>query len=225
MLWSAFILGLFSSVHCVGMCGPIVLMLPYSQETRRKILVETLTYHIGRVAIYSVMGLLFGFLGRGLALAGLQQSLSVLFGLLLIVLAIFSYNFENRIASISIFKKISDTVRMGYSRLLKKKNAHFWLGMLNGLLPCGMVYWAIAASMLTFSLTQGSLYMLLFGLGTMPLLIGSVMASSFFKKQIIKKFYQLVPVYQFSLGVFLIWRAYAIDPSVFNYLTPAPMCH
>ncbi len=225
MLWSAFILGLFSSVHCVGMCGPIVLMLPYSQETRRKMLVETFTYHVGRVTIYSIMGLLFGFLGRGLALAGLQQSLSVLFGFLLIFIAVFSYNFENRIASFGIFKKMSDAVRRGYSRVLKKKNAHFLLGMLNGLLPCGMVYWAIAASMLTFSLTQGAVYMLLFGLGTMPLLIGTLLASSIFKKQMIRQFYQLVPLYQFALGVFLIWRAYAIDPSVFNYLSPVPMCH
>ena len=225
MLWTAFILGLFSSVHCVGMCGPIVLMLPYSQETRRKMLVETFTYHLGRVTIYSILGLLFGFLGRGLALAGLQQSLSVLFGVLLMVLAVFSYNYENRLASIGIFKKANEQVRRGFSYFLKKKNAHFILGMLNGLLPCGMVYWAIAASMLTFSLTKGALYMALFGLGTMPLLIGTLVASSFFKKQAIRQFYQLVPFYQFALGVFLIWRAYAIDPSVLDYLSPVPVCH
>ncbi len=223
MLLSAFLLGLISSLHCVGMCGPIALMLPYSDK--QKILKETWTYNVGRVTIYSVMGLLFGFLSRGLAVIGFQQSLSVLFGFTLILFAIFSFNAENRIANLPLFKYFTKKVRLGFSTVLKQKNGFFLLGALNGLLPCGIVYWAIAASMLTFDAFGGALYLLVFGLGTMPLMLATVMAGNYFKKSIIRKAYRFVPVYQFGLGVFLIWRAYSIDPSVFWRLTPAPFCH
>jgi sulfite exporter TauE/SafE len=92
-------------------------------------------------------------------------------------------------------------------------------------LPCGIVYWAIAASMLTFDAAGGSLYMLIFGLGTMPLMVGTVVAGNYLKKSALRRFYRFVPFYQFALGVFLIWRAYNVDPSVFWMLTPAPTCH
>jgi hypothetical protein len=207
----------------VGMCGPIALMLPYSNK--HQILKETLTYNAGRVAMYSLQGLLFGFLSRGLALIGFQQSLSVFFGLVLIGFAVFSFNAENKIANFSFFKYLNQKVRAGFSKILKQKNGFFLLGMLNGLLPCGIVYWAIAASMLTFDAFGGALYMLIFGIGTMPLMIGTVVAGNYFKKSTIRKLYRFVPVYQFALGVFLIWRAYSIDPSVFWMLTPAPECH
>ena len=108
MLLSALILGLISSLHCVGMCGPIALMLPYSDK--QKILKETLTYNVGRVTIYSVMGLLFGFLSRGLVVIGFQQSLSVLFGFTLILMAIFSFNAGNRIANFFFFKYLNKKV-------------------------------------------------------------------------------------------------------------------
>jgi uncharacterized protein len=220
---SAVILGLISSLHCVGMCGPIALMLPYSNRTQ--ILKETLTYNIGRVAMYSLQGLLFGFLSRGLAVIGFQQSLSVLFGLMLIVFAIFSFNAENKIANFPVFKYLNKKVREAFSKILKHKNGFFLLGALNGVLPCGIVYWAIAASMLTFDAFGGALYMLIFGIGTMPLMVGTVVAGNYLKKSAIRKLYRFVPFYQFALGVFLIWRAYNVDPSVFWMLTPAPVCH
>lgn len=220
---SAFILGLISSLHCVGMCGPIALMLPYSNKAQ--ILKETLTYNIGRVAMYSLQGLLFGFLSRGLAVIGFQQSLSVLFGLILIVFAIFSFNVENKIANFFIFKYLNKKVHEAFSKILKNKNGFFLLGALNGVLPCGIVYWAIAASMLTFDAAGGALYMLIFGAGTMPLMVGTVVAGNYLKKSALRTFYQFIPFYQFALGVFLIWRAYNVDPSVFWMLTPAPTCH
>ena len=225
MFISAFILGLISSLHCVGMCGPIALMLPYNRGTQFKIFKETLTYNVGRVMIYGLQGLLFGFLSRGLAMIGFQQSLSVLFGVTLILMAIFSFNAENRLAKLPLFKYFNKKVRAGFSIVLKQKNGFFLLGALNGLLPCGIVYWAIAASMLTFDAFGGALYMLIFGLGTMPLMLATVLAGNYFKKTFIRKLYRFVPVYQFALGVFLIWRAYAVDPSVFWALTPAPFCH
>jgi sulfite exporter TauE/SafE len=97
--------------------------------------------------------------------------------------------------------------------------------MLNGLLPCGVVYWAIAGSLLTFDPVSGGFYMFLFGIGTMPLLLSVVLLKNFVSKNHLSKLYRLIPAYQFALGVFLIWRAYRIDPSVLYLLSPMPMCH
>ena len=141
-------------------------------------------------------------------------------------------NFLQRISTVGLFPLLykkaeyssASALRMA-STVLKQKNGFFLLGALNGLLPCGIVYWAIASSMLTFDAFGGALYMLIFGLGTMPLMLATVLAGNYFKKTFIRKLYRFVPVYQFTLGVFLIWRAYAVDPSVFWALTPAPLCH
>jgi uncharacterized protein len=230
MFYSAFILGLVSSLHCVGMCGPIVLMLPYGQSNRWQILKETLTYNTGRVLTYALQGLLFGFLGQGLALAGFQQSLSVLFGLMFIVMALFSMNYvkinsSRYIQKIRLFQSFETRIRRSFSRLIKNKNAFFLLGMLNGVLPCGVVWWAIAASMLTFNPIFSAQYMLVFGLGTMPLMLATVMASHYIKRSFVQKFRVFIPVYQLLLGAFFVWRAYAIDPSIFWIFKSAPMCH
>ena len=98
-------------------------------------------------------------------------------------------------------------------------------GVLNGLLPCGIVYWAIAASLMTFNPLEGAAYMFIFGLGTLPLMLATVLASRGLQRSAIRRFYRFIPVYQFLLGVFLIYRAYMVDPSVFWLLTPAPLCH
>jgi uncharacterized protein len=79
--------------------------------------------------------------------------------------------------------------------------------------------------LLTFDLWQGAAYMFLFGIGTMPLMLGAVLLKSVFHRRYFERFYQIIPVYQLGLGVFLMWRAFQIDPSVFYLLSPVPMCH
>ena len=77
MLYSAFIFGLISSLHCIGMCGPIAMMLPVDSHNQAKKVTQILTYHIGRLTAYATIGLIFGLLGRGLYLAGFQQKMSI----------------------------------------------------------------------------------------------------------------------------------------------------
>ena len=161
MLYTALILGLVSSLHCVGMCGPLVMMLPYNREARIKVFFETLTYNIGRVLTYSFLGLLFGFLGKGLAIIGFSQVISIVFGLVFIVLAIKKQVLEQLDAFLN--RHFAQRMRQTFSRFLKNKSGFFALGMLNGLLPCGIVYWAIAASLMTFNPLEGAAYMLIFG--------------------------------------------------------------
>jgi uncharacterized protein len=226
MVYSAFILGLISSLHCVGMCGPIALMLPYTEGVRMRILKETMTYNLGRVLTYSILGLLFGYLGKGLALVGLQQSLSIFFGLIFIVIALLSIFYKkNLLLNIEKITVLSVPIKNIFSRFIKNKNAHFVLGMANGLLPCGIVWWALAASMLTFNPVYSAQYMLFFGLGTMPLMMATVLVSKVINKSFVRQLYGYIPVYQLILGVFFIWRAYSVDPSVFWVFRDAPICH
>lgn len=223
MLYTALILGLVSSLHCVGMCGPIALMLPYTEGVRWRVFFETLTYNVGRILTYTFLGLLFGFLGKGLAVVGFSQVLSVLFGLIFIGLALKKNGLEGIDQYLN--QHYAQKIRKAFSRFLKNKSGFFILGVLNGLLPCGIVYWAIAASLMTFNPVQGAAYMFIFGAGTLPLMLATVLASRSFHRSAIRRFYRFIPVYQFALGVFLIYRAYMVDPSVFWMLTPAPMCH
>ncbi len=223
MLYTALILGLVSSLHCVGMCGPLVMMMPYTEGVRWRVFFETLTYNIGRILTYAFLGLLFGFLGKGIAIVGFSQALSVLFGLIFIVLAVKKRGLEQLDGFLN--RHFAQRMRRVFSRFLKNKSGFFALGMLNGLLPCGIVYWAIAASLMTFNPIEGAAYMFIFGIGTMPLILATVLASRGLHRSAVRRFYKFIPVYQFALGVFLIYRAYMVDPSVFWMLTPAPLCH
>ncbi len=223
MLYTAFLLGLVSSLHCVGMCGPLVMMLPYTEGVRGHVFFETLTYNMGRVLTYTFLGLMFGFLGKGIAIVGFSQALSVLFGLVFIILAIKKQGLEQLDGFLN--RHFAQRMRRTFSHFLKNKRGFFALGILNGLLPCGIVYWAIAASLMTFNPVEGAAYMFIFGIGTMPLMLATVLGSRGFHRSAVRRFYTFIPVYQFALGVFLIYRAYMVDPSVFWMLTPAPFCH
>src|SRR5210317_413309 len=86
MLWSALIFGLLGSFHCIGMCGPIAFVLPIPKGNKSKSFFGTSLYHIGRILSYSLIGLLFGLLGKGLYLAGFQQRLSILIGIIMILI-------------------------------------------------------------------------------------------------------------------------------------------
>ncbi|HLV13999.1 MAG TPA: sulfite exporter TauE/SafE family protein, partial [Xanthomarina sp.] len=85
MLWSALALGLLGSFHCVGMCGPIAFMLPVDRSHSVKKIAQISTYHFGRLLAYSIIGLVFGLVGKGLYLFGIQQQLSIAIGVLMIV--------------------------------------------------------------------------------------------------------------------------------------------
>src|SRR5690554_435655 len=102
MLFSAVILGLVSSLHCVGMCGPIAMMLPVDRQNKARKTLQIILYHLGRLLSYGFLGLIFGLIGRSLYLAGIQQQLSIVIGILIISVAIIperilpDTNFQNQ---------------------------------------------------------------------------------------------------------------------------------
>ncbi|WP_188466725.1 sulfite exporter TauE/SafE family protein [Bizionia arctica] len=222
MLWSALLLGLLGSFHCVGMCGPIAFMLPVDRSNSVKKVVQIFTYHFGRLLAYSLIGLIFGLVGKSLYIFGMQQQLSIAIGILMIVVVLIptrtfnKYNFSK-----PIYKLISK-VKSALGQALKKKTADTFLtiGFLNGLLPCGLVYMAVFGSLATGSALQGSLYMFLFGLGTIPLMTSAIYLGKFLNANIKQRIQKAIPVFVVIIGLLFIIRGLGLG---IPYLSPTPV--
>ncbi len=222
MLWSAVIFGLLGSFHCVGMCGPIAFMLPVDRTNSTKKVFQIFTYHFGRILAYSIIGLVFGLVGKSLYIFGLQQQLSIAIGILMIVAVltptrIFNkYNFSK-----PIFKLISK-VKSALGQAFKKKTADTFLtiGFLNGFLPCGLVYMAVFASLAMGSAFKGSMYMALFGIGTIPLMTSAIYLGKFLNATIKQRIQKAIPVFVVIIGLLFIVRGMGLG---IPYLSPAPV--
>ncbi len=166
---TAFILGLVGSLHCAGMCGPLALALPVSSGGPRRFLLSRLAYNVGRVLTYCVLGALFGLVGKSLVVIGLQRWTSIALGLLLLV-GLFSSR------RLSLWKPVAwllESLKRRMAFLLQRRSTFSlgFLGALNGLLPCGLVYVACAGATASGSSGAGAAYMTAFGLGTVPMLL------------------------------------------------------
>ena len=222
MLYSALILGILGSFHCVGMCGPIAFMLPVSRDNQVKKFFQIFLYHFGRLLAYSIIGLAFGLVGRSLNLFGMQQHLSIGIGVLMILVILMpSRQFQKFNFSQPLYRIIGK-VKSSLGAALKKKTPDTFLtiGFLNGFLPCGLVYMAVFGAIAAGSLFESSLYMLLFGVGTIPLMTTAVYFSTLLGGAMRKKVQKLVPVFVVVIGILFIIRGLGLD---IPYLSPAEM--
>lgn len=221
MLFSAVIFGLLGSFHCVGMCGPIAFMLPIDRKNKTKGVFQILSYHLGRLFTYSLIGLLFGFLGKSFFLFGFQQQISIVVGVLMIVFILFPKLFKKVNFSIKISAVISK-LKNALGKELKKKgnDTFFTIGFLNGFLPCGLVYMAVFGAVATTNAFSGSLYMFLFGLGTIPLMTSVVYLGNFTKGAFRKKIQKAIPVLVVFVGALFILRGLGLG---IPYISPAPV--
>ncbi|WP_396185239.1 sulfite exporter TauE/SafE family protein [Flavobacterium sp.] len=233
MLYTAFLFGLISSFHCIGMCGPIALMLPVDRTNQTKKVVQIITYHLGRLSAYAVIGLVFGLLGKGLFLAGIQQKLSIFIGVLMIVVILIPervvarYNFSK-----PVFIFISK-IKTSLGKQFKDKSykSLFTIGLLNGFLPCGMVYVALFGAIAMQSESFGVLYMILFGLGTVPMMSSVVYLNSFLTIPIRNKIQKVIPFVAIIIGILFIFRGLGlgipyISPSDMSlFVQETPNCH
>lgn len=222
MLLSAIILGLMGSLHCVGMCGPIAFMLPVDRTNNLKKFGQVFIYHFGRLLAYGIIGLVFGLLGKGLYIFGMQQKLSITIGILMIVVVLIPYKtFSKYNLSKPIFKIIAK-VKKRLGQALKKKSADTFLtiGFLNGFLPCGLVYMALFGAIAMGNPLEGGLYMVLFGLGTIPLMTATIYFSTLLKGGLRKKVTKLIPVLVIIVGVLFILRGLGLG---IPYVSPKPV--
>ena len=221
MFLSAIIFGLLGSFHCVGMCGPIAFMLPIDRQNNAKGFLQILSYHFGRLLSYSLIGLLFGFLGKGFYFFGFQQQLSIIVGLSMILVIIFPRFFSKVNLSKGISKLIFKVKNALGKELKNKRNDTFFtIGFLNGFLPCGLVYMAIFGALATTNAFSGSLYMFLFGLGTIPLMTSVVYLGNFTKGNFRKKIQKTIPIVVVLIGVLFVLRGLGLG---IPYVSPAPV--
>ena len=159
-------LGIAGSLHCAGMCGPLLLSVSLIKKNKTSFYSEMFTHHSGRIFAYSILGLIAGSMGQVLASGGLQQKLSILAGTSLLLILALPYFFQRK-------SKFSIYLKGKWARFINKQGLtnSFALGIVNGLLPCGLVYAALASAAATGSYATGVLFMFLFGLGTLPLLL------------------------------------------------------
>lgn len=234
MFLSAILFGLLGSFHCIGMCGPIAFMLPIDRQHATKAFFQILSYHAGRLFTYSLIGLLFGFLGRGFYFFGFQQQLSIIVGALMIIVILF----PKLLQKLSLSKKVSTIIlkiKNSLGKELKKKgnDTFFTLGFLNGFLPCGLVYMAVFGAIATTNAFSGSLYMFLFGIGTIPLMTAFVYLGNFTKGNFRKNIQKVIPVMVVFIGVLFIIRGLGlgipyispVDPSLTTLVNANSICH
>jgi sulfite exporter TauE/SafE len=177
MLWAGFIFGLLGSFHCVGMCGAIALALPGkldAADAHWRYVGGRLLYNVGRVTTYTLLGVAAGAVGQSLRLAGWQQGLSIVSGLLILVLVAVPERHTGRLATALCLNRPLTQLKQTLARFFHRKelSALYITGLLNGLLPCGLVYLALAGALSAPGIGGAASYMLLFGLGTLPLMLG-----------------------------------------------------
>lgn len=219
ILITAFILGLMGSFHCAGMCGPIAIALPLHGNTVPQKVFGGALYNIGRTITYGIMGAIFGLLGQGIQFIGFQQKVSVIMGALMIISVLFPAIFKNQYRMdkswFSFVGKLKKTIAQMFS--IRSFSSLFFIGMLNGLLPCGLVYMAIAGAIGTGGVVEGSLYMILFGLGTIPMLLSISLAGNVMSHTIRNKINKLIPVLVVVVGILFVLRGLSLG---IPYLSP-----
>ena len=208
LIISALGLGFASGFHCIGMCGPIALSLGLTKKQATNYYLQNLTYQFGRIATYSFLGAVLGIVGQGFAMAGFQQYLTIGVGILLILMAIFSFGGKDFASKIPFLSKYLLKIKMNLGRLLQKVDyrSRFTTGILNGFLPCGMVYMALTASLASGGIWQSATFMALFGLGTLPFMFAIVLLGNLMTSAFRIKILKFVPVMMVLLGGLFILR-------------------
>lgn len=219
LIISALGLGFASGFHCIGMCGPIALSLGLTKKQATNYYLQNLTYQFGRIATYSFLGAVLGIVGQGFQMAGFQQYLTIGVGIMLIIMAVFSFGGKDFASKIPFLSGFLLKVKMNLSKLLQKADyrSRFATGILNGFLPCGMVYMALTASLAAGGIWQSAVFMSLFGLGTLPFMFFVVLLGNLMTTALRIKILKFVPLMMIVLGGLFILRGLELG---IPYLSP-----
>jgi len=219
ILLSGLLLGLIGEAHCVGMCGPIALIIPVDKENGIKRTLQLIVYHAGRILTYGIIGFLFGLAGKGLELSGLQQKISLVFGVLMVLVAFFPTARWLNPTLPGAWGQFIGKIKSGLNYFLRQRSwfALFMMGFLNGFLPCGLVYLALVGALATGSPYWGAVYMMLFGLGTSPALMAITYMQSLFSVSLRRKLNKIIPYAVALVGILFILRGLGLN---IMYLSP-----
>ncbi len=232
MLYTSLILGLVSSLHCVGMCGPIALSLGLSKEENINLYLKNLTYQFGRVTTYTFFGLMVGFFGSGIQLILPQQLISIMVGVIMLVLIVLPKvldltSFNNPLSHLLLKIKLSLGKLLGN----KKYNSLYTIGILNGFLPCGPVYVALTAAIASTNVLESVLFMFFYGIGTIPLMFITVLFGNKLSSNFRNTIFNIYPYILVILAILFILRGlelnipYVSPPKETLQIAPSKKCH
>jgi len=217
-IWIGFVMGFVGSLHCLGMCGPIVLVLPRSAAPLTSLL-GRLLYNLGRTVTYAFMGLIMGFIGELISLAGYQQALGIVVGSLMVLAGLFPGRIARLLTPGEGLGPWLGKLKSALGGLFQKGTlvSLFTIGLLNGFLPCGLVYAALGASLAAGGLVPGVLLMVMFGLGTIPALLALSYAGDLLTLGLRRRLQRLLPLALVIMGLLFILRGLALG---IPYLSP-----
>lgn len=207
-LWTALTLGFLGSFHCIGMCGPIALALPKTGKGKMLFIANRLSYNLGRISTYALIGLLFGLLGKGFEIAGAQKALSIAVGISILLMAFLPAAFRQQLNRSGKLGRLVGWLKkqMQFQFRRRSYRSVYTIGLLNGLLPCGLVYLAAAGAITTNTPAQGALYMAAFGAGTLPAMLVLAFAGNFLSLHWRNGIKRVMPMVTVAVGLLLIVR-------------------
>ena len=210
MYWiiSAWLMGFIGSAHCIGMCGPLALAVPSKSDTLMSKVWSGLLYNLGRVSTYVMFGATIGISQKFLIPLVMQSQVSIIMGIILILISLSYFLFKNKRVVFSTQNKFYQKVGIALAKLYNNPNNLniFSIGLLNGLLPCGLVYAALATAFASMSFYKSIIFMAFFGFGTLPVMWGVVFFANYITPAIRSKMKMLFPVVYAIAGVLLILR-------------------
>lgn len=198
-LWilAGLMMSLLGSLHCAAMCGPIFLASASRFSVAKEYLVANLLHHAGKTFSYILLGSLMGVIGKLISIVIMQKWLLIISGSLLILFQILNTK--------PVFKAFKINLILNRLQQLKLNNS-FTLGVINGLIPCGLSYSAAISAIATGNPLYGALFMLSFGIGTIPSLNLIAFSRWLFKFKVNKKLMQWKSVPVFFIGVLFILK-------------------
>lgn len=211
------------------MCGPLVLALPAGAN----FFVKRLLHNSGRVLTYTLFGFIFGLAGSRLYIAGLQQIVSISLGGIILISIFLPYRIKNRFLESTGFNKIIFKLKQGISNLYKTGSlkAVFGIGVLNGFLPCGFVYVALTGAIVVGDAFNSALFMIMFGLGTIPAMITVSLAGKLITINFRDKLKKLIPAFTLIIAILFILRGlnlgipYISPKLILNDSSEEKICH
>jgi sulfite exporter TauE/SafE len=209
----AFSMGLTSSFHCVGMCGPISLALPVHKGTNLQKVAGLFLYNMGRALTYAILGFIIGSIGQTFSGFGLFRYMAIVIGVVMLVYAVWPTHLDRKLQMTSMWQRLIQKIKNQMRLHLKSNTKMSWfiLGSLNGLLPCGMVYMALMTSLATGDYLHGGLFLFLFGLGTFPAMFAVGFFQEWFSPQIRTRIKKATPILIATAGIWLIVRGILIE--------------
>ena len=204
----ALFLGLLGSLHCAAMCGPLMLALPVLSGGAGRFVAGRLIYQLGRVTTYALLGIIAGLVGKSIFLAGLQRWLSIALGAAILI----GFLVSKKVAMSAPVVRLVMQLKSAMSAQLQKRSVSSLalLGLLNGLLPCGLVYVALAGAAARGSMIDGVIYMAVFGLGTLPMMLVIGLSGRLFPVSLRMKLRGAIPVGVCALAALLILRGLSL---------------